>query len=241
MDLRLYEWTYGDYCNLVDFLKEEADTKYRSFHASLVPETNEEEILGIRMPKLRELGKEIAKGNVRSYLEVANSSLYEERMLRGIVTGLVKTRDYDEFAELCDSFVNEIDCWAICDCFCAGLKQVKKYRAEFFEHIMGYLNSDNKWVVRAGIVILLDYYLDDEYIDAILKKCDTINCEEYYVSMALAWLLATAFVKCEEQTMAFFKSNSLDKATFNRAIQKCVESRRVSDENKMFLKTLKKA
>ncbi len=241
MDLRLYEWTKEDYLQFVEFLKSEADAKYRNFHSSLVPNAEKDEILGIKMPKLREFGKEIAHGNVRSYLKISSPDLYEERMLRGIVTGLVKTRDFDEFVKLCDNFAEEVNNWAICDCFCAGLKQVKKYKPEFFDYIQKYLDSGNEWKIRVALVVMLDYYLDDEYIDEVLKRCDKVENKAYYVSMAQAWLVATAIVKCREKTMAYLLDNSLDDVTFNKAIQKCIESRRIDDDTKNYLRSLKRS
>ncbi len=240
MELRLHEWTYLDYCKLVDFLKEVGDEQYHDFHLSLVPDVNKDTLIGIRMPKLREIGKEISKGNIRSYLAVSKSKLYEERMLRGIVTGLVKTKDFEEFTDLCDKFTEEVDNWAICDCFCAGLKQVKKYKKEFFKYIEKYLQSDNVWKVRVALVIMLDYYLEDEYIDEVLKRCDSVKNDFYYISMAQAWLVATAVAKCKEPAIEYLKNNSLDDATHNRAIQKCIESRRVDEETKNYLRSIKR-
>lgn len=240
MNLRLYKWSKKDYNDFLNYLKEQEDSKYRVFHSSLVPEVNEDFIIGVRMPMLREIGKEIAKGNVRSYLEVSSSELYEESMLRGIVTGLVKTQNFEEFAELCDNFVKEINNWAICDCFCSGLKQIKKYKSEFFDYIEKYLNSENVWEIRAGLVIMLDYYLDDKYIDRVFERCDKIDSKVNCVYMAQAWLIATAYVKCEEKTKAYLLDNSLNKVTFNKAIQKCIESKRIDEQSKQYFKTLKR-
>jgi 3-methyladenine DNA glycosylase AlkD len=193
------------------------------------------------MPRLRGIATEISKGNVRSYLSVATSKLYEERMLRGIVTGLVKTRSFGEFTELCDNFIEkEVDNWAICDCFCSGLKQVKKYKSEFFEYMQKYLASENEWEIRVALVIMLDYYLDEEYIDRVLSRCDNVKNDAYYVSMANAWLVATAVAKCREKTMEYLHNNSLDDVTFNRAIQKCIDSKRVDNETKNYLRKIKR-
>lgn len=241
MELRLYEWTYSDYCNLVDFLKAEADTKYRDFHSVLIPNTSKNEIIGIRMPKLREIGKEIAKGNIRSYLDIASSNLYEEKMLRGIVTGLLKTRSFEEFTRYCDAYVKIIDNWALCDCFCSGLKQVKKYKAEFFEYLQKYLGSDNFWAVRVALVIMLNYYLEDEYIDKVFERCNNVNSDEYYVKMAQAWLVSAAVPKFSDKTLDFLRSNSFDNDTFSKTIQKCVESKRVDDDTKEIIRSLKKS
>lgn len=240
MDLQLCKWTTDDYNEFVGFLESRADEQYRQFHSSLVPDAEDGYILGVRMPVLRQMGKDISKGDCKSFLAVSSNTHYEERMVRGIVTGLIKTKCFDEFKALCDEFVCQIDSWAICDCFCAGLKEQKKYREEFFEHISTYLDSPNKWEKRAGLVIMLDYYLDDEHIDEVLMRCDSIESNEYYVCMAQAWLVATALAKCKEKTMKYMHCNSLNDFTFNKAVQKCVESRRIDADTKDYLKTLKR-
>lgn len=240
MNLCINNWTNSDYNNFLEFLKSKANEKYRNFHSSLVPNAEKTDILGIKMPVLREIGKEISKGNPKSFLSVSKNDLYEERMIRGIVTGLVKTQSFDEFTLLCDTFVEEINNWAICDCFCAGLKEIKKYKSEFFDYIQKYLDSSNDWKIRAALVIMLDVYLEDLYIDRVLKRCDSVKSDYYYVSMAQAWLVATAVVKCRDKAMAYLLDNSLSDNTFNKAIQKCVESRRVDDETKVCLKKLKR-
>ncbi len=240
MHLRLNRWTDCDYSEFVSFLKEQGDEKYRSFHCSLVPRAQRELVLGIRMPSLRKIGREISKGNPKSFLELSKGGFYEERMIRGIVTGLIKTENFEDFRNLFDGFSSEVDSWAICDSFCTGLKEVKKYRKEFFDYLDNYIKSDNEWKIRIALVVMLDFYLDDEYIDLVLKRCDRIENTGYYVSMARAWLVATAFAKCREKTEGYLKNNSLDDETFNRAIQKCVESRRIDERTKLWLKSIKR-
>lgn len=240
MNLSLCEWTNDDYINFVEYLKTFADLKYREFHSSLVPNAEKETFIGIRMPQLRAIAKEISKGNPRAFLKTSTSNYYEERMLKGIVTGLIKPVSFDDFVELCDSFVGNVDNWAICDGFCASLKQVKRYKAEFFDYIQKYLDSGDDWQIRVALVIMLDYYLEDEYIDSVLKRCDSIKSKAYYVSMAQAWLVATAVAKCREKTMHYLHNNSLDDVTFNKAIQKCVESYRIDDDTKAYLRTIKR-
>lgn len=241
MDLKLSEWKKSDYNAFTEYLKSKADIKYRDFQSSLVPGMKNNYILGVRMPVLRDMGKEIAKGNPKSYLNVSSNDFYEERMLKGIVLGLIKTESFDEFVMLCDDFVSEIDNWAICDCFCVGLKHsIKIYKEEFFEYINKYIKSANVWSVRLGLVIMLDYYLDSEHIDIVLDRCDSITSDFYYVSMAQAWLVATAFAKCRDKTMLYMHNNSLDDVTFNKAVQKCIESKRIDKETKDYLKSLKR-
>lgn len=240
MDLKLSEWTFSEYLNFREYLKKQGDGKYRDFHSSLVPNAEKEKILGIKMPILREIGKEISKGNIKSFLTVSSPCFYEEHMINGIVTGLINARDFDEFIRLFEKFVITVDNWAICDCFCAGLKQVKKYKAEFFEYLESCLESGNEWKIRVALVVMIDYYLDEEYIGRVLKRCDSVKNNSYYVSMARAWLVATAAAKCRNEAMEYIKNNSLDDETFNRAIQKCIDSRRIDNDTKDYLKKLRR-
>lgn len=210
MELVRDNWTKNDYDDFVEKLRSYADEKYRSFHSSLIPDNDKGFFIGVRMPVMRKLGKEISKGNGRSFLEQTTDNSYEEKTIRGIVIGLLKTESYGEFLMYSDDFVQRIDSWAVCDGFCANLKQTKKYKSEFFPHVCEYTKSDNA------------------------------KNPHYYVSMARAWLVATALAKCREQTMRYIKSNSLDNATFNKMIRKCVESFRIDDETKKYLKTLKR-
>lgn len=232
-------WTDTDYDNLRCYLFDNADLNYKSFHSSLVQTDNDDYIIGVRMPMLREIGKSISKGNPRSFLDGSYRDYYEERMLRGVVTGLINPENFEDFCAMCDSYIPDIDNWALCDGFCAGLKKVKKFKAEFFDYIEAYLYSENMWAKRTAFVIMLDYYLEDEYIDRVLARCNAIDSDEYYVCMAQAWLLATALAKCESKTMEFLKNNSLNDATFDKAVQKVIESRRVSDKTKFAIMKIK--
>ena len=202
MNLQLEKWTENDYNSFLEYLKSKADFDYKKFHSSLVPDADKDAILGVRMPVMREIGRQIAKGNARDFLRVSQNGCYEERMLRGIVTGLIKTSEFYDFVTLVNNFV----------CI----------------------------IKRAGLVIMLDYYLEDEYIECVLERCDSIKSDFYYVRMAQAWLVATALAKCYDQTMAYIHNNSLDDFTFNKAVQKCVESRRIDDRTKQYLKSLKR-
>lgn len=232
--------TSDNYSEFLAELTEMADEKYRKFHSSLVPGETAQQILGIRMPVLRAVGREIGKANPREFLAVCGDSYYEERMLRAIVTGVIKPKDYEDFLALADGYLPYVSNWALCDCFCSGLKAVKRYREPFFEHIEAYLGGD-VWAQRVGLVLMLSYYLDDEHIDRVLNRVDAIHSDAYYVQMAQAWLMATALAKCPEPTLRYYRGNSLDKFTHNKAIQKAIESYRVDDETKNLLRTLKRS
>lgn len=240
MDFNRQSWTQSDCKELVGVLKTEADLKYRDFHTSIVPCNDKNTFIGIRTPRLREISQEISKGDSRGFVEAASDEYYELRMLKAYVIGRIKPVDFEDFTSLCNDFVGSINNWAVCDGFCASLKQVNKYKPEFFEYINKFLKSNNEWELRFALVIMLDYYLDDVYIDAVLKRCDEVKSKAYYVSVARAWLLATAVAKCRDKTLDYLKSNSLDDITFNRTVQKCVESRRVDDKTKAYLRTLKR-
>lgn len=240
MDLQTNSWDRRAVSELVDFLTENADKKYKSFNSSLIPNADSEQMIGVRLPKLREIGKKIAKGNPRGFITAADSDIYEIIMLKGIVTGLIEPNSFEDFRALCESFVTLIDNWAVCDTFCTSLKYVKKYRADFFEYVSICIDSDNPWLIRFALVVMLGNYLDEEYIDRVLDRCDKVKNSSYYVSMARAWLAATAVAKCPRQGIEYMKNNSLDKETFNRAVQKCVDSYRVDKETKIMLKQLKK-
>lgn len=240
MNFNLSVWTDDAYLEFVEFLKSLSDEKYREFNSSLIPDVDKGKMLGVRMPELRKIGKEISRGNARSFLNISRDGFYEEKMVGGIVTGLVKTNSFSEFSKLVNAFVSRVDNWAICDCFCSGLKEIKKYKCEFFGYIKKYLDSQNDWEIRAALVVMLNYYLDDEYIDRVLERCDSVKSRFYYVTMARAWLVATAAAKCGEKTLEYIQNNSLDDETFNKAIQKCIESRRIDRKTKAYLRTLKR-
>lgn len=236
----LDSWSADDYDNLTEYLKSNADLKYRDFHSSLVPDTKSNSIIGIRMPIMRKIAKEISKGNAREFLDISQTEYYEQRIISALVTGLIKTESFDDFVSLVNAFVPKINNWAVCDSFCAGLKEVNKYKKEFFDFLANYLESKNEWYIRFAFVIMLNYYLEGEFIYDVLARCDSVNSDKYYILMAQAWMLATAYAKQKEKTHKYFLNNNLNDATFNKAIQKCIESRRVTDDDKKFLRTLKR-
>jgi 3-methyladenine DNA glycosylase AlkD len=230
-------WTPAEYNNLVNYLKEISDKKYSEFHRKLTPGASN--ILGVQLPKLRLIAKDIARGNYSSYLKLCRSEFYEESMLEGIVIGLSKP-EYTEFLRLIDGFADKINNWAVCDSFSSGLKMLKKYKIPFFSVINKYLESENPWHKRLGLVIMMDYYITEDYISEVLQRCDNISFDHYYVKMAQAWLVSVAYVKFPEITYEYLKRSKLDNWTFNKAIQKTRESFRVSDDIKQILNQMKR-
>lgn len=214
-----------------------SDIKYKEFHSTLCPNTNN--IIGVRVPILRNLAKEIAKGDFKTYLENAKDDYYEEVMLQGMVIGLAKM-NFEQTVNYLIEFIPKINNWAICDTTVAGLKITKKYQKEMWEFLKPYLKSEKEFEIRFAIVMLLDFYITEKYIDKVLQILNNIKHEGYYVKMAVAWTLQVAFVKFQEKTMKLLKQNNLDDFTYNKTLQKIVESYRVDEKVKQEVKEMKR-
>lgn len=219
-------------------LEEWADLQYKDFHASLLPGVDN--ILGVRIPQLRALAKEIAKCNDwQPFIETPDTIYYEETMLQGMTIGLAKM-DIEEQMKYTRMFIPRINNWAVCDIFCGELKTaVRKGKEPVWEFIQPYLKSKKEFEIRFGIVMLF-HYIDEAHIDSLLKYADTFEHEAYYARMAMAWMISICFVKFPEKTMKYLKQSKLDNWTFNKALQKTIESFRVDKATKEILRTMKR-
>lgn len=213
------------------------DLKYKEFHGSLCP--NVDNIIGVRTPKLKEIAKQIAKEDYKEFLDSVEDKYYEELVLQGLVIGYAKT-DIKNIFEYLEKFVPKINSWAVCDITCGNLKITKKYMKEMWKFLEKYINSTKEYEIRFALVMYLDYFLTDEFIDEILVKINKITNKEYYVQMAIAWLVSIAYIKQKEKTEKFLENNNLDKFTQNKSIQKICESYRVSNEDKEKVRKYKK-
>ncbi len=218
-------------------LMELADEKYRIFNSSLLP--GRENILGVRLPLLRKMAARIAREDWRGYLAGAEDDTYEEVMLQGMVIGLAKA-DIEETLQLAATYIPKIDCWALCDSFCGGLKITVKHRERVWEFIQSYLTSDREYDIRFGAVMLLSYYVLPEYCERAFEHFDRIKHEGYYVKMAVAWAISVYYVKLPEETFKYLNRCSLDDFTYNKAIQKIIESFRVDTAEKDMLRKMKR-
>lgn len=214
------------------------DKKYKEFHSSLCP--NVDNIIGVRIPELRKLAKQIAKENPKEFIEnPVKKQYYEEIMLEGFVIGYMKAT-LEEKLHYLDNFIPKIDNWAVCDCTASTLKFIDKYKKEVWEYLQKYINSKKEFEKRFAIIILMDYYLTDEYIDKVLEIYNKIDSDQYYVQMGIAWAISVCFVKYREKTRKILDNNNLSTFTHNKSIQKIIESTRVDKETKEELKKLKK-
>lgn len=214
-----------------------ADEKYKKFHSNLCPGV--ENILGVRLPFLRNLAKDLSKNNYKEYLDNNNSKYYEEVMIEGLIIGYLKI-DNDSRFNYIKNFIPKINNWAICDSFCNNLKFTKKNMNEVWNFILPYTISQNEFDIRFAVVMMLNFYIVEDYIDEILNILNNIEHDGYYVKMAVAWAISYAYIKFPEKTLKFFENNKLDKFTYNKSIQKIIESNRVPKEEKDFLRTMKR-
>ncbi len=225
--------------NIKEILQSNIDEKYREFNSSLIP--NARPILGVRIPILRQIAKEIAKGDWQTFLKEAPEDTYEEVNIKGFVIGYVKN-DLETLLPYVAEHMEKINDWSLCDGFCSNLKIVKRYREKFLEFLIPYGESDDEFKQRIVAVMLMNYYLDDSYIDQTLQILDGLKNEEYYCKMAVAWAIATAWTKQRDKTYEYMQDgqNTLDDWTYNKAIQKMLESYRVSDVDKDMLRKMKR-
>lgn len=235
MELKKEHWTQADYEELIDYLKTLADKKYKEFSDSLVPGV--EASMGIRIPVLRQTAKEIAKGNYTEFLACKKGIYREEIMLEGLVMTLIKC-DYPQMLEYIKIYADKITSWETCDV--VSFKGLKKFLPQFWNDIEYFIYNKNNWIVRYGFGVLLEFYLTDEYIDAVLKYVNSVNSDFYYVQMMQGWLIATAAAKCRDKTFAFLADNNLNAVTQNMAVRKIRESNRISKEDKEKAKQFKK-
>lgn len=216
------------------------DKKYAKFNQKLCPDTKKK-MLGIRVPLLRKLAQKIVKEyDWREFLKQANDDCFEEVLLQGLVIGYAKI-EIDEKLEYIKWFIPKIDSWAISDTFCPTLKIKKKDLEKVWDFILPYLSSNQEFDVRFAIIMMLDYYITEEYVDKVLEKLDKVSHEGYYVKMAVAWTICEIEIKFNDKAMTYLKGdNHLDKFTFNKTLQKMRESYRMDKQQKEILKQIKK-
>ena len=221
-------------------LKALQDLKYQKFHSSLLPGV--ENIIGVRMPLLRKLAKEMLRRNWRSYLDVEISkpnTYYEEDIIQALLIGTSKLSWQERHAYI-KEFVPKINNWAVCDLFCSTLKEAQYYQEEYWQLIVPYFNSSNAYDLRFASVMLLNHFTGDEFVEEALNLLEAIKHEDYYVKMGVAWAISIFYIKQPQLTLKLIKQNNLDDFTHNKAIQKIRESFRVSNEDKEMLNRFKR-
>ncbi len=210
---------------------------YRDFASALIPGCNN--LLGVRIPHLRKIAKRLIKENPIEFLENAQDIYFEETMLKGFIIANMRD-DIESILEQVSLFIPKITNWSLCDSFCCELKIVRKHKELVWEFLTAYHQSGEAYEIRFAVVMLLFHYIEEKYLNDILLICDVIAHDDYYVKMAVAWAISMCFVKFPNETLAYLKSNNLDKETYNKTLQKICESLRVDKETKAKIKAMRR-
>lgn len=213
------------------------DETYAAFHAGLVPDIPHDCIIGVRMPVLRTYAKTLAKDReaTQSFLADLPHRYTEENTLHGIIVSAIK--DFDEAMAECEKFLPYIDNWATCDTF--SPKPFAKHHDEVYAKCLQWLESERTYTVRFAIVTAMQHFLDDDFRPELLERLTAIRTDEYYINMAVAWFYSVALVKQWEATVPVIESRRLDRRVHNKSISKAIESFRIPQERKDYLRTLR--
>lgn len=213
------------------------DTSYRDFQCKLTPSITPDKVIGVRMPQLRKVAREI-KGSIEAteFLETLPHSYYDEDNLHGLL--LCQYIDYDKTIAALERFLPYVDNWATCDLL--RPKAFEKHPPQLPQQLHLWMKRQHVYTVRFAVGMLLTFYLDEAFEPQYLAWASSIQREEYYINMMVAWYFATALAKQYEATIPYLQENPLPLWTHNKTIQKAIESRRISPEQKAYLKTLRR-
>ena len=212
------------------------DISYADFQAKLTPNISRDLFIGVRVPEMRKLAKKVAEEPETSkFLKDLPHKYYDENMLHGLIISEIK--DYDACIEAVDIFLPYVDNWAVCDIM--SPKIFKKNKTALLEKIKEWSASEKTYTCRFGIEMLMSHFLDDDFKPEYLEIPLSVNSEDYYVKMMIAWFFATALAKQWDATIKHMEDQRLDPWTHNKAIQKARESRRITLKEKEYLKSLK--
>lgn len=225
-------WTKEKYESIINTLFELSDSKYRDFSNRLIIDSKE--IIGVNIPELRKLAKDISKTEIESFFKFYKGYYFEETMILGLVLGYLK--EVSILKQYILFYSKEIADWSLCDTPASNMKLIKNYNKEFYPIIETFLNSDEEFIIRFGLVLLLNHYINDEYIDNILNICINLKTDKYYINMAISWLLCECYIKYKEKTDKYISFNYLDKFVLNKTISKIRDSYRVNNIDKEELK-----
>ena len=229
---------------IIDLLKAQQDLEYRSFQIKLVPNISEEQMIGVRTPAMREIAKSVAKDEklTAEFLSELPHQFFEENLLHFFIIAEIK--DFDSCVTQIEKFLPYVDCWPVCDQASPKVFKKQKNHEKLLPFIQKWISSDEIYTSRFGMRMLMNEFLGEdfkaEYPDWICRRMDKKGSDEdYYLKMMAAWYFATALAKQWNATLPFIQKNRLDYWTHNKAIQKAIESYRVSEEHKKILRELK--
>lgn len=212
------------------------EEKFAAFQARLIPNVAPERIIGVRTPALRKLAKTLrGSGQGEEFLKALPHEFFEENNLHAFL--LCEMKDFEACVQAVEDFLPYVDNWATCDQMSPGV--FRKNKQALLPHIRRWIASEQCYTRRFGIGMLMSHFLDEDFREEYLSLVSDIRSEEYYVNMMIAWYFATALAKQYEAALLYLENRRLAPWVHNKAIQKALESFRVSDGHKTYLKTLK--
>ena len=219
-----------------DKLLEAKDESYRVFQVKLVPNIPADTIIGVRTPDTRRIAKEVFTGDNRdSFLGELPHKYYEENIVHFFMIAMIK--DFDQCVQAVELFLPYIDCWPVSDQ--ATPVSFRKNHEKLLPYIKKWIASPHVYTARFGIRMLMNEYLGDDFREEYLALAASNKGEDYYLRMMVAWYFATALAKKYDETIVYIEQHRLDDWVHKKAIQKALESYRVSEENKQYLRSLR--
>ena len=218
-----------------EFLLANQDKKYRDFTLPLIPNIDKDSFIGVRLPVIKKFAKELDNKTKIEFISSLPHKYHEENVLHSLILSSIK--DYDEFINKVNIFLPYVNNWAVCDSICN--KHLSKHKPELLKEIYKWLKSEELYRVRYAVKCLMSYYLDEDFKEEHIDRVSEVKLDDYYVKMMIAWYLATGLAKQYDAFIKVIEEKRFDKETHNKAIRKAIESFRVSDEHKEYIKTLK--
>ncbi len=212
------------------------DKKYRDFQSKLIPNIEPDSVIGVRTPELRKLAKKFEKlEEIESFLNNLPHKYFDEDQLHAFI--LSERKDYEKCIEEVKAFLPYINNWATCDQL--SPKVFKKNKKDLLKNIKNWISSKKTFTVRFAIGMLMQHFLDEDFDNKYPEIVVKVKSDEYYINMMIAWYFATALAKQYKNVLPYIENKKLDKWTHNKTIQKAIESYRITEEQKAYLKSLK--
>ncbi len=223
------------YEKVVAELKSKSDAEYKKFNDKITK--TEYETIGVRMPEIKRVAKSVDKAEIEEYLEKCEFRYFEDTLIYGL---LLPRLGLDEFWKRKDEFLTKCDSWSHIDCFVSELKPKASEKEKLYSLLTEGIDSLDGFALRFRIVALMNFYVGGDRTEEILRIVERLDGRGFYNDMAIAWLLQVALVKRREETLVFMQNNSLSRFTQNKAISKMQDSFRIGEDDKIYLKTLRK-
>ena len=235
MNFKNIKWNKTTYQEYINFLLSLEDKKYLEFNKKIV--TTKYLMIGIRIPILRHIAKEISKTNIQEFINNNQDIYYEEVFIKGLVIASIKNKEI--MLDYLSNYIDLIDNWSINDSIANSLKIVKSQREEFFTYFESLIATKKEYYIRLALVVYINFYIKEEYIDRIIKIILDIKTEKYYVNMAIAWCLTEIYIFDNQKVEKILNLKYLNAFVINKTIDKIRDSYRVEKVKKNYLKQWK--